>query len=783
MIEQFIIPYDAKVKLNWDDKPENYSREAKNKVRNQFAKKYGVNKANINVVYRPVKIDSQGNVIEITGAGIDNIMDINYQRELMKNWYEREGKTVDFDRLMKLDDKVNGEINMESEDVKHRSWNIRWLAINNFLCFGEDNFISFNNYNGLNIVTSEPANQGGKTTFSVDALKFLLFGRTTKTDKNEQIFNTYSENNELTVKGMIEYDDREIIIERKMTRSVKRDGTWAVKNYLNYYQILPDGEEELLNEEDAKQSSLGIERTIGSEKDFDITILATARNLEDLIDSTPTESGKLLTKFIGLEVIEMKEKAVRDMYNSFAKTKLSNIHNVVTLSEEIMTAKENLDLYDVLLTEQNEKLGKVKAQIVDLNNERDAFIASKHQIDVVISQLNPTKIQSDIDTIVLKGTSLKQQVEKLATDIEDIGIVEYNEENFQKLNNKLNIATSTKMVLENEIKKLNVLIEQLKTGEFCPTCKRALEEVDHSAEITENETNVLNKTTQIETLVGEIDKLNQELGKINLVKTQVDLKNTLELNKDRLEVEMTALREEIKIKKVDLTKYKQNEAAITDNIEIDTKIEATKTNIIVKETERDELVKKIMTIEFTIETNKKTIETNDVLILKINKEEEIEKIFKVYIEMMGKKGISKLVLRSVLPIINSELIRLMDEVCDFEIELFINSKNEVEYLLTKDGIEKSLKSGSGFERTVSSLALRCVLGKMSHLPMPNFITFDEVLGKVSDENMHKIKPMFDKIRDMFDIVFFITHNDMVKDWGDNIITIKKTNNISKIHSK
>jgi hypothetical protein len=33
---------------------------------------------------------------------------------------------------------------------------------------------------------------------------------------------------------------------------------------------------------------------------------------------------------------------------------------------------------------------------------------------------------------------------------------------------------------------------------------------------------------------------------------------------------------------------------------------------------------------------------------------------------------------------------------------------------------------------------------------------------------------------MYDIVFFITHNDMVKDWGDNIVTVVKDNHISKI---
>jgi ABC-type lipoprotein export system ATPase subunit len=67
--------------------------------------------------------------------------------------------------------------------------------------------------------------------------------------------------------------------------------------------------------------------------------------------------------------------------------------------------------------------------------------------------------------------------------------------------------------------------------------------------------------------------------------------------------------------------------------------------------------------------------------------------------------------------------------------------------------------------------------------MPNFITFDEVLGKVANVNIPHMKPLFDKITDMYDTVFFITHNEVVKDWGDNIITIKKENNVSSIYVK
>jgi len=46
-----------------------------------------------------------------------------------------------------------------------------------------------------------------------------------------------------------------------------------------------------------------------------------------------------------------------------------------------------------------------------------------------------------------------------------------------------------------------------------------------------------------------------------------------------------------------------------------------------------------------------------------------------------------------------------------------------------------------------------------------------------------MKPLFDKVSEMFDIVFFITQISEVKDWSENIITINKENNISKISLK
>jgi hypothetical protein len=163
MSDNVTIPEYAKVKVYWDDRPENYSRQNKLKVRDYFSKKYGITKANINVIYRPVKIGKGGEVIEISGAGVDNILDRNYQVELMKEWCKREEKDVDFKRILDLDKKVNASLGDSDVSVEnHRSWSLKWLYIDNFLSFGDNNFASFSRLNGLNVVNSEPPNQGGK---------------------------------------------------------------------------------------------------------------------------------------------------------------------------------------------------------------------------------------------------------------------------------------------------------------------------------------------------------------------------------------------------------------------------------------------------------------------------------------------------------------------------------------------------------------------------------------------------------------------------------------------
>ena len=774
------ISFYSKIKVYWDDRPENYNKEAKTRIKNHFAKKYGVKKDNIEVIYRPVKLTENGDVIQVDGASIENIMDVTYQRELMKEWLKRENKVIDFNRVISLDDKINAELNIDNDDIRQSHWAIKWIRVNNFLSFGEDNYVPFNKLKGLTVVNSTPSNQGGKTTLTIDSIKFLLHGNTTKTDKNEEIFNQFSDKNELTVRGMIEMNGEELIIERKMKRSAKKGGGWSITNKVNYYELLPDGEEKAQNEEDAIRTTAKLKATVGTEKEFEMLVLATEKNLDDLIGLTTTESGKILTRLIGLEVIEKKEGKVRDMYNEFNRKKKSNDYDIITLNDEISSHKEKIELSNGIELTLTQKLSDTNLDIDNLNNENDRLLSSKVSIDVTILTLNPSKLEEEIQTITNDGKSLKVKIANLNGEINKIGMVDYDEDEYFRLNkenNNIIISIGNKSA---EINRLKVVIDDLINSGICSSCNRKLDNVDNTKHIEEHNRLIAILTSEVEGLTKQRGDINGELTKLAEVKEIVTKKNKLELERDRAEVEIGSLRNKLQSKANDLDKYKLNQESIELNRSIDAEVSNVKTKLSVANFSKDTVIKNIEKIKAEIIMHNTEIQNKKKLIEQINKEAEIEKIFKIYIDLVGKKGISKLVLRSVLPIINAEVSRLLEDVCDFEIEIFIDDKNDVQFLLNKDGVSKLLKSGSGFERTAASLALRAVLGKISILPMPNFITFDEVLGKIAPENIEKLKTLFDKIKDMYEIVFLITHNDIIKDWSTNNITVIKTNNISNV---
>ncbi len=60
------------------------------------------------------------------------------------------------------------------------------------------------------------------------------------------------------------------------------------------------------------------------------------------------------------------------------------------------------------------------------------------------------------------------------------------------------------------------------------------------------------------------------------------------------------------------------------------------------------------------------------------------------------------------------------------------------------------------------------------------MVMDEVFGKISNDNLEMVGEFFIKIKEYFERIFLITHNPLVNNWADNVVKIKKEDNISYV---
>ena len=775
------VPEKAQIRVDWQDYPENRSIETVNTVKTYFSEKYGVHKSAIKINFIPILKNSAGKVIDISEGLIDNIMDTAYQRGLFVEWLKLNEVTVDYERLCRLDDKINEIlINNEEEDIRYRRWSIKKLWLNNFLSFGENNEVEYKNLDGLTVVNSIPANQGGKTIFTIDSLLFLFFGKTTKTEVNNEVFNTFSNKDDVLVGGHIEIDGDEYVIERTLNRKLSKNGEYKVSTSLEFYKMLSDGTKENLEGEQRRETDKLIEDTIGSYDDFMLTIVATAKNLEDLMETKPTQRGRLLTKFIGLEIIEKKEEINKGLMSEFKSKMKSNLFNTKQLELDIEEYKRNISDNRISNKENDKKLSEALEKINTAKTKKEDLLGKRYSIDDEIKKVNPDTLKKEIDVLTKKGVTLKETLDDITGQIKVIPKFSYDEDVHEEYRTEEKTLLVEKNGIESTIKTIEKLIKDLKEGEICPTCKRALDEVDHSSEIKDNEKLLKVKERELKTIVTKIEKICDKLTKISGEKKNSDLYDKLSMSKDKTEIEIDRMRVDYREKTSLLKDYERNFDFIEENRKLESKILGYNQLIETLELEKDGIKSNIQNNDNDIKNKEEKIVENNSLIEQINKEEVVLKIFEVYNRMIGKNGISKLVLSSVIPIINHELNRLLDEVCDFEIQLEINDKNEVDFILIKNDIIKKLRTGSGLETTLASLALRSVLGRISTLPKPNVIVFDEVLGKVANTNLDQVKIFFDKIKKMYEIIFLISHNPIVQDWADKIITVEKNNDISSL---
>ena len=758
------------IQVVWEDTAENFTQERIKSVRTYFTKKY--NSTNVNVLTKVKTSDDVKQTVDVSF----NIMDRNYQIELMKELIKQKGQDNLFDDIIKLDTAVENKM-VSQEVTAFKKWYIKKIEFSNFLSYGENQVLDFDQCNGITVVESDPPNFGGKTVLTVDLLLFLFFNTTTKTSKAEEIFNRFSDKNKVSVRGDIMIDGEEYIIVRQIERKKAKSGEWNVKTELDFFKKLADGQLQNFTGEQRRETESFIKNSIGDIDDFLMTILTTASNLEDLLEAKPTARGQVLSRFLGLEFLKKKEETGKELYSEFNKSMMSNVYNTETLKSDIEGLQTRIEGYGVENKDLDVKILDAESRLTKGRHYKEGLISQKYNdIDHELLILNSTNLESEISVIKGKINSTKLQ-------IKEVKIVEpkdfYHEDKHDGIKEEMKTTNGELILAQNKVQEIEELVKKYGDGIQCEHCGIKLME----AALTKK------KIDELSDWEKKVDKLSKQWKDLDYKeKSYTQLKKDFEqYEKSKLvkeKYELTLEADGLKLANAEgkLERYHQVQTKIEKNKSIEEQI--IKANIRIDEIEREKTshTSKISSNKTMIQNCERDIKTRQDIITQIASEFEKEKIYKTYLEIFGKNGISKMIMKTMTPLINDELQRLLQDSAFFKLEVRINDKNEVEFMMIDNGtgVEKLMASGSGFERTIASLALRAVLSKVCSLPKPNIVVFDEVFGKVSNENLDMVGEFFTKIKDYFEKVFVITHNPLVSNWANNIVKINKKDNISTV---
>jgi DNA repair exonuclease SbcCD ATPase subunit len=760
------------IQVIWEDTPENFTQERIKSVKQYFQKKY--NSTNINVITKVKTTEETQQTIDVSV----NIMDKNYQKELIKSLLESKAQDQYYDQVMNIDSAVeNRMLANEVEVTPFKRWYIKKIEFSNFLSYGENQVIDFDKCNGITVVESDPPNFGGKTVLTVDLLLFLFFNTTTKTQKAEEIFNRFTDINKVSVKGDIVIDGEEYVIARQIERKKSKAGEWNVKTELEFFKKLADGQLQNFTGEQRRETENFMKTSIGSMDDFLMTIVTTASNLEDLLEAKPTARGQVLSRFLGLEFLKKKEETGKEIYSEFSKGMMSNVYNTESLKQDNETSTEEIQRLKNEITDANTKITDVDLRLQKGQDYKDNLLKSKYtDIDQELIVLNPIKLQGDI-------TDFENSSERIKVQINEVKIVEpkefYHEDKHDAVKEVIKSRFAELVTSENKVEEIEDLVGKYGDGIQCEHCGIKLME----AELTKKKIDQLDGYKKlVKDFKKEISDYEKKEQSFTQLKKDFDEYERNKLIKEKYELSLESNELKLGQAKDKLKRYEEVQDKIKKNNEVDAQLVKAGLRI-------DELINEKRGYERVQATNQNQIENlhariekNNGIILKIAEEFEREKIYKIYVDVFGKNGITKMIMKTMMPLINSELQRLLQDSCFFNLEIRINDKNEVDFIMIDNGtgIEKPMTAGSGYEKTIGALAIRAVLSKVCSLPKPNISVYDETWGKVSNENLEMVGDFFIKLKDYFEKIFVISHNPLISNWADNVVRINKTDNISKV---
>lgn len=494
-------------------------------------------------------------------------------------------------------------------------------------------------------------------------------------------------------------------------------------------------------------------------------------------------------------------------------------------SEDKRFIGKNVDWYSRLKSEKLDDCLKISLKTMSLDDElteltskiNAAHLTHPHELNKMIAELRNKKgerfVSGEINNLNSEIAEIRVQLDNIQIPAHIMRGLENMENVLQNVRQEYSNIKAQATALESEIKELPAKIVCKNCGVEEDTAPRKMKMQDNlfmlkqkmseleldgkrHAESLNNEKKVLEqfKSDERKKMNAKIEEKQVKIQSIQKeyemnIQSQIDRYQDLyncvvqvsakEQTISALRVQHENAQRELQQIIDEASEFENYMSNRKDTSEIDAQISSLEDLIQKNNSQMNELNIRSNEISKEIGSLEKDIEIHKNILIQLEKDIQRERILKIYTDVHGKDGLNKHIILSVLPQINEDLAILMSEAADFKLEIQFDDE-KIEFIIERDGIQKDISSGSGFESTVSCLALHQVNVKRTNIPTPNILVLDEVMGRIGRKNIDGVMRMITKLKEVFSIVDIITHEhiDVIETYCDTKLLVDKVNNIS-----
>ncbi len=628
---------------------------------------------------------------------------------------------------------------------------IERLSLKNFLSF-KDNSLSFGGRQlalilGINNDTTSMDSNGSGKSVLFEGIVWGLFGKTFRGLKGDKVVNTKAKkdcqvNLDLSINGS------KITVTRYRKHTIHKDNLILEIDGQEQQRMTPTETQELLEDTIRMDYATFMNTSVFPEGAF--ISLANMVNESDKKD--------LLESVAGIVSFDGYQKSARDRRKGI---------------------QESIDKQTTELTATKSGVETEEQMAADLNQRHEEFAEKKKEKMVhlkdKIEEMKSSLKQIEGNAIGFNLTSLQKIIEEKKGSLKNLEIDEDQRQNFiqsiANLQGEIVSLDVRKNEFELELSELN----KLKPGQKCPLFKGKQCEQMTEGDIKEYLGKIQAKISNIDELIkGQTLKRLTNESSLNAINNQRAAFIQVEESIGSDEVKLG----ELQRKQLSMAPFK--EKAIAELWAMDK--------------EYTDAEKKISPYASMIEENEKRLrslqEKKNNQETGLEKAQENQKYVQFWVDGFGDRGLKSFLLDSVVQQLNEQTNHYLAYLTDGEIRIDISTRTmlkgggEREKLNIKvysEGGMQEYEGCSGGERRRVDVSMLLALRELAKARLEqtfDFLFVDELFDKLDKSGIERVLHLFTQQTD--DSVFVISHDPSLMDVFENMITVEKTDRISRI---